>query len=165
MCEWLKQFIADINNPVFVGFTTLVVALVALYVSWRSRVLAQQAFSLSLFNNRYKFYYEFRILIDELSSIAGFPSEKHLGKLKYLHWESKYIFGQEIEALLESLFRNTEIVFKNKEPVGIREDDELIEPMKEMKRLIDELSGKQPGATLDTYFQKYLYHEAFRQRI
>jgi hypothetical protein len=74
--------ITGILSMIDINTATLGISVVALYVAWRSRELAQQAFSLSLFNNRYKFYHEFRALIEELSLISGFPTVQHLSKLK-----------------------------------------------------------------------------------
>lgn len=161
MVVCLKEVLSMIN----INTATLLVSIIALYVACRSRELAQQAFSLSLFNNCYKFYYEFRNLVDELSSMPGFPTEKHLTRLKYLLWESKYMLGKKIETLMVTLLHNTEIVHKKQNPVGTKEDYEIIEPVKTMMRLINELSGKQIGSTLDSYFQQYLYNKTFRQRI
>jgi hypothetical protein len=149
----------DINILIFL------VSILALYYAWQSRVLAQQAFSLSLFNNRYKFYHEFRALIEELALISGFPTEQHLSKLKFLYWESKYIFGEEIGMLMESLFRNVDVICRLQNFRDDNEGRELGEASQTIDRLINELSGKQDGPTLDSYFQGYLCNKAFRKKI
>ena len=137
----------------------LIISLLALLVSWRSWVFAERAFSLSLFNNRYKFYSQLRHylveLLDIIDGLGRAPTEREIliKKIKLLTVEAKYLFGDKIEDFLINICDQI-----NTLPLDRLDDDDL-------KARLHDMLGSDESKNIDSYFNKYLYHSSFKKPI
>ncbi len=137
---------------------TLTLSVVAIFIAICSWLVSQRAFSLSLFNNRYKLYYKLRSSIYQMNDaihgrlagpIANFLTNNK-AIIKELTSESAYLFGKEIAALL----RNIE---ENIDPLHPTTNTEL-------ETLLNTLLGNN-NSNLDSYFKDYLSHPSFKKKI
>lgn len=166
------EFISSVAIPA----ATLIVALFALYYSYSSRHYAEKAVGLALFQRRYNVYYELKLLLNQLLSIEVNSLQERLSKIKYLLWESQYIYGADVYGLLENLKKAISATIfyygianemadgKQKEDLGVIHKYKL-EGYDVLHSLPTELLGDDSSKNLNYYFHKYLDDDAFKKPL
>lgn len=162
----------------FIELVVLIIALLALFVSVSSKHYAQKAFSLSLFDKRYKLYYDFKILVNKLklfeSDVNALP--EHLLQVKFLLWEAQYIFDDDVCDLLGRIkehINGTISFYRTVDDMAdgrLHEDMDVVHKLKvehydPLQLLPDILLGNDELSNLNFYFHKYLTDKDFRKPL
>ncbi|HSW69588.1 MAG TPA: hypothetical protein VLI69_05510 [Gammaproteobacteria bacterium] len=166
--EFLQQHLIEL--------LAFIVSFTALIVSWISMYYSNKAFSLSLFDKRYKFYHDFKILVNEMLKfdIKLFPDS--LKRTKFLLWEAQYIYGEDVCGLLKKIHDNLCGVILCHQVVddmaagNQSEDSEIMsrlmaEHYRPLQSLIADLLGDNDITNLNFYFHNYLADKDFKKPL
>jgi hypothetical protein len=158
MCAWIEELIEYIGIS-GIDFAILLVSIIAVIISFFALNFAKKAFTLSLFDKRYNFYHRLKFLIEVRDTGDLFEQEKHMNELISLLWESKFIFGSEIEELLIELNTLQSSVVEAGQDIG---RFHVVRGV--ITARFRELSGKNDKSkSLDSYFDKYLSDKDFKK--
>ncbi|OAI47739.1 hypothetical protein AYO45_01425 [Gammaproteobacteria bacterium SCGC AG-212-F23] len=163
----------------FLECIAIIIALLALLVSFSAKHYAEKAFTLGLFDKRYKLYYDFKMLLNGLSlRIDKKPLPEHLDEVKLLLWEAQYIYGKDINDLLNNLKEclsgtalcfeladNMASGFQQENQENYNEFHKHKETYNKLHVMLMTLFGENKSTNLNSYFHKYLSDNAFRKPL
>lgn len=154
------------------------IALLALFVSISSKFYAEKAFSLSLFDKRYKLYFDFKALVNKLKQFEADVNclPEHLLQVKFLLLEAQYVFGDDVCNLLEDIkehINGTISYYRVAADMAdgrVREDIDVVHRFKVehydlLKALPNVLLGDDESLNLNFYFHKYLVDPDFKKPL
>ena len=153
----------------------ILIAVLALYVSYLSKHYAEKAFSLSLFDKRYKLYHEFKILVNKLllHSDEKFLPE-YLHQIKLLLWEAQYVFDKDVCDLLDDIKQHISgcIMYYSVADTSGQQPEEIalvhklkVEHYDPMQLLPGMLLSGDESSNLNFYFHKYLSDKNLRKPL
>ncbi len=154
----------------------IIIAFIALIISIIAKHYAKKAFSLSLFDKRYKLYYDFKILVNKLLLNDSKSLHECLNEIKFLLWEAQYIFGNDVCNLLDQFkehITGTILYYKiaNDMADGRQpEDIDLVRKYKvnhydPLQSLLSALMGENDLSNLNFYFHKYIADSDFKKPL
>ena len=166
-----------------IELVTALIAAFALYVSFLSKYYAEKTFTLALFDKRYKTYYDFKNFLNDV--LSNFEEKDlsqaylHLNQVKFLLWETQYIFGKDVNDLLTkikshigggvikyiSLYEKAEAgAYFPEEDISLMEECR-VKSCEPLESLISTLLFGDDSVNLNAYFHKYLEDADFRKPI
>ncbi len=158
-------------------WVTVIISVLAFIVSYLSFQYSRKAFALSLFDKRYKVFYNFTILVSKLALEFNEKSLSDcLQQIKILLWEARYIFGGDVCNLLDDIKKHIAgsityfIVADRMANRQQREDYEELHKYKvehydPIRSLLGILLGDDKSSNLNFYFNKYLYDKSFKKPL
>lgn len=159
----------------FIELIALIVAIFAYLAARAAKYYTEKAFSLSLFDKRYKLYYDFKILVNKLTIDDTKLLSECLSQAKFLLWEAQYIFGEDVCGLLcqfKEHIAGTISYYRISNDMangGQSEDYEVISKYKVhydlLLLLLGVLLGENELSNLNFYFHKYLADKEFRKSL
>lgn len=172
------------QHPIEIELSIFVVSVLALLVSISAKHYAEKAFTLALFDKRYKLYDDFKntlasFLYYDNAGASNFVVEQllpNLSQANFLFQEAKYMFSEDISFLLAKIKEHTSgtvafFAMQNAMATGERQEDlQLVSQFKVehydvLLALINDLLGDDETVNLYSYFSKYLEDEDFRKPL
>lgn len=169
----MKQHSIELLS-LFIAFLSFIIAFLALIISNSAKFYTVKTFSLSLLDKRYRLYYDFTLLINNLvlhidKATLKASLYEHLNKVKFLLWEAQYIFEDDIHSLLTQIkehISGTILYFGLSEDmahgfVPEAENYKIINKQRvqhydPLLLLVSNLLGNDEKVNLNSYFRKYL---------
>lgn len=162
----------------FLELMAILIAICAFCVSISSKHYAEKAFSLSLFDKRYKLYFDFKALVNKLKQFEADVNglSEHLLQIQFLLLEAKYVFGDDVCNLLADIkehINGTISYYRVADDMAngrVREDMNVVHKFKvghydPLKSLPNILLGDDESLNLSFYFHKYLVDPDFKKPL